>query len=146
MPVALLVFVLDRVTKAVVQASLTPGQHVQVLGDLLWVDYARNTGIAFSLARSHGSAVFIFDVVAILFIIYLALNLPPGETWMPIGLGLVLGGAVGNALDRVLAGAVTDFIDFRVFPVFNVADMGITVGAAVLAWRLYRGSRTEETA
>jgi len=143
-PVALGVFLADRVTKTLVQNSMSPGDHVAVLGDLLWIDYARNTGIAFSLARSHGAAVFVFDIVAIAFIVYLTTRLPPGETWMGLGLGLVLGGAIGNALDRVLAGAVTDFIDFRVFPVFNVADMGVTVGAALLAWRLYAGSRHAE--
>ena len=142
-PVGLVVFILDRLTKLMVQHSLSPGDHVVVLGDILWIDYARNTGIAFSIARSHGSAVFVFDLVAIAFIVYLARRLPAGEPWMSLGLGLVLGGAVGNALDRVLAGSVTDFIDFRVFPVFNVADMGITVGAVLLAWRLYAGSRRE---
>ena len=143
-PVALGVFLLDRLTKTLVQHSMSPGDHVSVLGDLLWIYYARNTGIAFSLARSHSSAVFVFDIAAIAFIIYLTSRVPAGEPWMRLGLGLVLGGAIGNAVDRVLAGSVTDFIDFRVFPVFNVADMGITVGAALLAWRLYAGSRQGE--
>ncbi|GAC1335074.1 MAG: signal peptidase II [Candidatus Dormibacteria bacterium] len=144
-PVALTVFALDRISKLLVQRSMAPGDHVSVVGDLLWIDYTRNAGIAFSIARTHGGAVFIFDVVAIAFILYLAFRLPPGEPWMRLGLSLVLGGAIGNALDRVLAGSVTDFIDFRVFPVFNVADMGITVGAALLAWRLYAGSRRSKT-
>jgi signal peptidase II len=143
-PIALAVFLLDRLTKFLVEANMAVGDHVAVLGNLLWIDYTRNSGIAFSLARAHGNLVFVFDIVAIAFIIYLALRIPPGEPWMRLGLGLVLGGAIGNALDRVLAGSVTDFIDFRVFPVFNVADMGITVGAAILAWRLYLGSRRAE--
>jgi len=142
--VAATVFALDRLTKLLVQRSMSPGDHVSVVGDLFWIDYARNTGIAFSLARTHGGAVFIFDLVAIAFILYLAFRLPPGEPWMRLGLALVLGGAIGNATDRVLAGSVTDFIDFRVFPVFNVADMGITVGAVLLAWRLYAGSRRSQ--
>jgi signal peptidase II len=144
--IALAVFLLDRLSKLAVQHSLAPGEHFPVLGDLLWVDYARNTGIAFSLARGQGGLVFVFDVVAIAVIVYLARRVPRREPWLRVGLGLVLGGAVGNALDRVLAGSVTDFIDFRVFPVFNIADMGITIGAALIAWRLYAGSREPDRA
>jgi signal peptidase II len=139
--VALAVVVVDRVTKLAIQHNLRLGDHVSVVGDLLWFDHSQNTGIAFSLATSHSSIVFVFDMVAILFILYLARRVPPGEPWLRLGLGLVLGGAVGNVVDRVLAGSVTDFIDFRVFPVFNVADSAITVGAILVAWRLYAGSK-----
>ena len=138
--VAIAVFIVDRLTKVAIQQNLPLGQHVSVVGDLLWFDHSQNTGIAFSLATSHSSIVFVFDVLAILFIVYLARRVPAGERWMRLGLGLVLGGAIGNVVDRVLAGSVTDFIDFRVFPVFNVADSAITVGAVLIAWRLYRGS------
>ncbi|MGI8608814.1 MAG: signal peptidase II [Candidatus Dormibacteria bacterium] len=142
--VALIVFVLDRVTKIAVQHNLALGEHVSVVGDLLWIDHSQNTGIAFSLATSFSSIVFVFDIGAILFILYLARRVPRTEPWMRLGLGLVLGGAIGNVVDRVLAGSVTDFIDFRVFPVFNVADSAISVGAILLAWRLYMGSKATE--
>jgi signal peptidase II len=139
----LVVLVVDRLTKLAVQHNLGLNQHVSLVGDLLWLDHTQNTGIAFSLARTHGGVVFIFDVLAIVFITYLARRAPHDERWLRVGLGLVLGGALGNVVDRVLAGSVTDFIDFRVFPVFNVADMGISVGAAIIAWRLWAGSRQE---
>ncbi|HEV1997116.1 MAG TPA: signal peptidase II [Candidatus Dormibacteraeota bacterium] len=142
--VALVVFILDRASKVAIQHNLALGEHVSVLGDFLWFNHSQNTGIAFSLATSHSSIVFFFDVIAILFILYLARRVPAGEPWMRLGLGLVLGGAIGNVVDRVLAGSVTDFIDFRVFPVFNVADSAITVGAILIAWRLYVGSKTTE--
>lgn len=139
----LVVLVLDRVAKLAVQHNLGLNEHVSVVGDLLWLDHTQNTGIAFSLARTHGGVVFVFDVLAIVFIAYLARRAPSHEPWLRIGLGLVLGGALGNVVDRVLAGSVTDFIDFRVFPVFNVADMGISVGAVIIAWRLWAGARQE---
>lgn len=140
---ALVVLVLDRITKLVIQHDLALNDHMSILGDLLWIDRTQNSGIAFSLARSQGGVVFVFDILAILFIAYLARRAPSGEPWLRVGLGLVLGGAVGNVIDRVLAGSVTDFIDFRIFPVFNVADIGITVGALIIAWRLWSGSRQE---
>jgi signal peptidase II len=139
--VALVVFILDRVSKLAIQQNLALGDHVAVLGGLFWFDHTQNSGIAFSLARSHGGVVFVFDIIAILFILYLTTRVPPGEPWLRVGLGMVLGGAIGNALDRVLAGSVTDFIDFRIWPVFNVADMGVTIGAVIIAWRLFAGSR-----
>ena len=141
--VALAVMVVDRLTKMAIQHNLALGQHVRVVGDLLWFDHSQNTGIAFSLATSHSSLVFVFDIIAILFILYLTRRVPPGETWLRLGLGLILGGAIGNVIDRVLAGSVTDFIDFRFFPVFNVADSAITVGAILVGLRLYLGSRQE---
>jgi signal peptidase II len=139
----LVVVVLDRITKLAVQQNLGLNEHVSVVGDLLWLDHTQNTGIAFSLARTQGGVVFVFDILAIVFIAYLARRAPNHEPWLRIGLGLVLGGAVGNVVDRVLAGSVTDFIDFRVFPVFNVADMGISLGAAIIAWRLWTGARQD---
>ena len=141
--VALLVFVADRLSKLAVQRTLAPGGHARVLGDLLWIDNAQNTGIAFSLARSHSDVVLVFAVVAIVAILFYSRRIPRGDTWMRVGLGLVLGGAVGNAFDRLVAGSVTDFIDIRVFPVFNIADSGITIGALLIAWRLWMGSREE---
>ena len=141
--VALAVLVVDRLTKVAIQHNLALGEHVRVVGDLLWLEHSQNTGIAFSLATSHSSLVFVFDILAILFILYLTRRVPPGEPWLRLGLGLILGGAIGNVVDRVLAGSVTDFIDFRVFPVFNVADSAITVGAVLVAWRLYVSSRPE---
>ncbi|MFN2465291.1 MAG: signal peptidase II [Candidatus Dormibacteria bacterium] len=140
--VALIIFVLDRLSKLAIQHSLGVGDHVPVLGDVLWLDHVQNAGIAFSLARSHGGLVFVFDVLAICFILYLTRRVPAAEPWLRVGLGMVLGGAIGNALDRVLAGSVTDFIDLRVWPVFNVADMGIDIGAVIIGWRLFAGSRT----
>ena len=141
--VALAVLVVDRLTKVAIQHNLALGEHVRVVGDLLWLEHSQNTGIAFSLATSHSSVVFVFDIIAILFILYLARRVPRREPWLRLGLGLILGGAIGNVVDRVLAGSVTDFIDFRVFPVFNVADMGISVGAVIIAWRLYVSSKPE---
>jgi signal peptidase II len=135
------VLIIDRLSKLAVERNLAPGAHVSVLGDVLWIDHTRNTGIAFSLFRTHGSLVFVFDLVAIGAILYFARRLPPAEPWLAVGLGLVLGGAMGNALDRVLSGAVTDFIDLRVWPVFNLADSAISVGALLVAWRLYAGPR-----
>jgi signal peptidase II len=141
--VALVIFVADRLSKLAIQRSLGIGDHVPVLGDVLWFDHVQNAGIAFSLAKSHGGLVFVFDVLAILFILYLTRRLPAGEPWLRVGLGMVLGGAIGNAADRVLAGSVTDFIDFRIWPVFNVADMGVDIGAVIIGWRLFVGSRTQ---
>jgi signal peptidase II len=137
--VALAVVVLDQVTKAIVRSSIPRGGSVDVLGILDLVN-ARNTGIAFSLFTDSGALVVVVALVALV-----ALGALLGRAghrplvWLPAG--LLVGGAVGNLIDRVREGAVTDFIDFPLWPAFNVADSAITVGVVALVWVLERRPR-----
>ncbi|MEE9350734.1 MAG: signal peptidase II [Thiotrichaceae bacterium] len=141
---AIIIFV-DQLTKWMAAANLTKGVPVEVTSFLnmtLWY----NEGAAFSfLAGQGGWQRWFFAVLAFsvsLFILNWLRTLPKTEKWTAIGLALILGGAIGNLIDRVLAGKVIDFIDFH-FPVpflnpdyhfatFNVADIGISIGAALL--------------
>ena len=99
----------------------------------------RNTGVAFGLLQGWGLWVALVTIGVLAGLALSAfrhghLNRP----LFPLGLGLVLGGAAGNLLDRVRIGAVIDFLDFRVWPVFNVADSCITIGAVLMGWVLLR--------
>ena len=81
------------------------------------------------------SAVVLLVIALVLFLLYgLFRKQLPANPWVYGGAGLLLGGALGNALDRTFRGAVTDFFDFRIWPVFNVADIGIVVGVVLLLW------------
>lgn len=143
---ALAVLVLDRLTKLAVQAWLPLGHSRPVLGRLLAITHAQNTGAAFSLGVGLGNLFLALELVAVGVILYLYRRVPPGELWMRLAMGMVLGGALGNAIDRVLSSAVTDFIDLGWWPVFNLADAGIVVGALILFWRLSKTSVSEEPA
>ena len=142
---SLAVVIADQSTKIAAVALLDPASSVEVIPTLDLV-LAYNTGAAFSFLSSAGGWqrwLFIGLAVAICgFILHWMRDLPRGARWYPLALSLILGGAVGNVIDRVRIGAVVDFIDFHVgdwhWPAFNVADSAICVGAALLVLGMFR--------
>jgi signal peptidase II len=127
----LLVIVLDQGAKALIEANLVPGEHVDVLGPLGFT-LVHNRGVAFGLASGGGAALVALTIVALLFVgVLFARN--PTRPWMWVAVGLLAGGAFGNLADRVRAGAVTDYVDVFTWPPFNLADVAITLGVVVLA-------------
>jgi len=126
----------DQVTKALVRAEVPFGSRDGVLPGVDLV-HTRNTGVAFSLFQGGGLLVIAFTAIAMIAIAAYFLRDPerPG-VWLPAG--LLLGGAGGNLVDRVLDGAVTDFIDLPAWPAFNLADMAITAGVVALLFVLER--------
>lgn len=134
--VAAIVVVLDQFTKALVTASIERGDTVEVIGPLRFT-LAYNDGIAFGLAGGGGVFVLLLSVVALIALGAFIASAPdkPG-TWLAGG--LILGGGIGNMIDRVRIGHVTDFILLPGWPAFNIADASITVGVVVLAWTVIR--------
>ena len=139
--IAGLTLVLDRISKWAVMDSLRPGESWNPVAALeRWVSltYVTNTGVAFGLFPDHGAVFMVIAVVVIAAIIFYYRYLP-GDQWLvQASLGLQLGGALGNLVDRLRYGHVIDFIDFKVWPVFNLADTAIVVAVSVLAWHLWR--------
>jgi signal peptidase II len=151
-PLAALLILADCGTKQLAEEKLLP-PHVphDVVGDVLRFTLAYNPGAAFSMYLGpHSRWIFMtFAAVVLLILFRLYRSLDEGDRWQAVALGLVTGGAVGNALDRVRsARGVVDFIDVGIgdhrFWTFNVADMGVTCGAILLALILWR--RDESTA
>jgi len=126
-----LVIVLDQGAKALIESNLVPGEQVDLLGPL-GLTLAHNSGVAFGLASGGGAALVALTVVALLIVgVLFARN--PTRVWMWVAVGLLAGGALGNLTDRVHAGAVTDYVDLLSWPPFNLADVAITLGVAMLA-------------
>ncbi len=126
----------DQITKAIAVARLTPGEPVHALDGIVYWTLQRNPGAAFSFLTS---VPWLFTILAFAISIGIVVYSPRVQGRLnAFALGLVLGGAVGNLVDRVarapgpFRGHVIDFIDFRVWPVFNVADSGVVVGAILL--------------
>ena len=127
----MLVFVLDRITKTLVQAQIPFGTEVPVIDHLVGITNVRNSGAAFGFAPAGANLFLIASVVvSIGLIVYVARN--RGSVWTDATLGLILGGTLGNAFDRVVYGTVTDFVNFHFWPVFNVADSAISIGVVLL--------------
>jgi signal peptidase II len=126
-----LVVALDQGAKALIEASMVAGEHVDVLGPLGFT-LTHNRGVAFGLASGGGTALVALTVVALAFVgVLFARN--PTRPGMWIAFGLLAGGALGNLIDRVRADAVTDYVDIFSWPPFNLADVAITLGVVVLA-------------
>ncbi len=140
--VAILTLVLDQISKRVVMTSFRVGESWNPVAALeRWVSltYVTNTGAAFGLFPDYGGVFMVIAVVVVVAIIVYYYRYLPGEQWLvQISLGLQLGGAMGNLLNRLFYGHVIDFIDFKVWPVFNVADSSVFIGVVILAFQLLR--------
>jgi signal peptidase II len=130
--IAVLVYTVDRVTKWVVQRELAGRPPIDLISGVLRLRYTTNTGGAFGLFG--GQAWLFFLATLVVCVVIVAASTRLGSVPSAIGLGLILGGALGNLTDRLVRGprGVVDFIDFRVWPVFNAADSAIVIGAVVI--------------
>ena len=142
--VAVLVFVLDRVTKIAVETSLAVGASVSVVGEWVTIRHITNSGAAFGLLPERTTVLSILSVLAVFAIVYYYRRLAANSTLIAATLGMQLGGAFGNLVDRVGQGYVVDFVDVGIpggvrFWSFNVADSSIVVGiiavTALLWWQ-----------
>lgn len=127
------VFVVDRIVKSAIRANVTPGEHIQVIPGLDIV-HTTNRGIAFGLFPGHQRVVAVVTALALCFIAGALLASGRRTLAVMLGGGMLVGGAVGNLVDRLTHDGVTDFIAVTShWPPFNVADMGIVIGAALAA-------------
>ena len=147
--VAVGVLALDVATKVAVVAELEGKRVLELLGGQLLIRVSRNPGAAFSFAEG---ATLLFTAVAIaVVVVIIKVSRRLASTGWALSLGLLLGGATGNLLDRLLRtpgpgrGAVVDFIDFQVFPSFNVADSAIVVGGLLAVLLSFRGIEVDGT-
>lgn len=146
--IAVGVILIDQVTKVVATESISRGEEVEVIGPLKFT-LTFNDGVAFGLAGGGGILVIALSMVALVALGAFIASAPDRlGTWLAGG--LILGGALGNLLDRLRLGHVTDFILLPNWPAFNLADASITVGVILLAWTVIRhddsGSKKGEDA
>jgi signal peptidase II len=155
--VAVLVVLADQATKYLVRANLRPGQSLSLAPwttPVFQITYVTNTGAAFGLFPGWSQILIAIAVIVIAALVWYYFQLPDGQWLMHVALGLQLGGASGNLIDRLrFGGSVADFIDLNFWPlawwpVFNVADSSIVVGVVLLAllmiweeWREERANR-----
>ena len=133
---ALVVLALDVVTKALVVSRLAEGESVRLIPGVLFLTHTTNTGGAFGMSTG---TPWLFGVVSTAVVLLITWNARyVRSAWKAVSLGLILGGAAGNLLNRLsdglgFSGRVVDFIDVRIWPVFNLADSAIVAGAVMLA-------------
>lgn len=145
--IILIIVIVDQLTKIVVDQTLFLHQSIPVIDNFFSLTYIRNKGAAFGILANSAATfrlavLIVFSLVAIGFVISLIRRLPESERWLTVSLAFILGGALGNLIDRVWYGEVIDFLDFYWstfhWPAFNVADSFITVGVVMALFRFLR--------
>jgi len=130
----------DQLTKYLVTSRLALDDGVHVAGPF-WIHHVQNSGIAFGLFSSATAVVIVATGIAVTWMLVFFGRSGARHPVLPVALGLVIGGSVSNLLDRVRLGYVTDFLDFRYWPAFNLADSFIVIGVLVLLAVLVRNER-----
>ena len=127
--------ILDQLTKAIVVSQMALYEEVPFLPGLIRFYHTRNTGAAFSMFSDNRWVFMVFSVIAMIIMTYLLVKFHGRHWLLSVSLAAVLGGGIGNMIDRVLSGYVVDFLDFQFmkFAVFNVADIFVTCGSVALA-------------
>ncbi len=127
-------FVLDQITKTYVKTNLPLGQSNEVIKDFFYFTHVENTGAAFGILKNGRYFFIVLTIIISLVLIYIIVK--NKSAFLRLSISIVLGGALGNFMDRLLYGKVTDFFDFYIFgydyPVFNVADACINIGTILL--------------
>ncbi len=137
---AAVIFALDQITKFLVVKNIPLHESWSfwpAFDRLFKFTFITNTGAAFGMFPQLGNAFTLIALVVIFGIVTFYHYLPTGNFWVRVSLGLQLGGAMGNVLDRLTRGYVVDFVKIGFWPIFNIADLAIVVGVAILAYYLW---------
>lgn len=134
----LAVVILDQFSKYIVVENMALGESIPIIEEVFHLTYILNPGAAFGMF-AHNRLFFIAIAVIVIGIIIWARKEILASPWeVKAGCGLFLGGAIGNLIDRVRQGLVIDFFDFRIWPVFNIADIAICIGVGLIIWNLLK--------
>jgi signal peptidase II len=136
------VIILDQWTKSLAKTYLLGSdgsgpRSIPLLGDYIRLTYVENRGAAFGLLQDQTTFFILVGVIVVVVIVASYRQIDDPGWLLNLALGLQMGGALGNLVDRIAYGSVVDFFDLSVWPVFNVADSAICVGVALLAWNLF---------
>ena len=125
---------LDQLTKWLTVVNLDLHETFPLWQDVFHFTYERNTGMAFGMLKDHRWVFMVFSTVAIVALLVYLFRFRPESRWMQISMAFIIGGGIGNMIDRIFLGYVVDFFDFRLinFAVFNVADSFVCIGAGMM--------------
>ena len=125
---------LDQLTKWLTVVNLAEYESFPLWQDVLHFTYVKNTGMAFGMLKDHRWVFMVFSTIAIVALIVYLFRFRPESRWMQVSMAMIIGGGIGNMIDRVFLGYVVDFIDVTLinFAVFNVADSFVCVGAGIM--------------
>lgn len=141
------VVIVDQLSKFVILNNFLANESRQIVKDIFHLSLVFNQGFAFGLFANLSSVIwtviYLLAVGTIIFIFCFSKKLFPQSNYIKIPLALIVGGALGNSIDRIRFGYVVDFLDFRIWPVFNLADSAITIGTCLLILQILKKNRSK---
>ena len=142
--IGILVFIIDQLVKHLVVSTMHLGQSLPVIKGIFHITYVLNPGAAFGMLEHQRWFFILVALAAVLLGAAFYKKLQQESFLMRSGAGLLLGGAVGNLADRIQSGLVVDFLDFRIGPVFKIADIAICAGAGILIFDIWQRRNEDE--
>jgi signal peptidase II len=136
---------IDQASKMIVMRAMAFGESIPVLPPVLWLTPWKNTGMAFGLLSGANAVVGVLAALTALFLLLYNRGQWQTSRLVRVGLGMLLGGAIGNLIDRARLGYVVDFLELPYWPVFNFADSCIVIGGVLLAWSALRPKASRES-
>lgn len=134
--ISFLVLIIDQITKYFVSSHFYLGESVQVIPNVFHWTYILNPGAAFGMLDGNRWFFVAIAVLVCAGVWYFRKELQQESVMVQNGAALFIGGAIGNLIDRIFIGQVIDFFDFRIWPIFNVADIAICVGVGLIIWNI----------
>ena len=135
---AFIVVLLDQLTKFLIKQNFLLNHSIPIIKNIFHLTYITNTGSAFGLFKGLNLFFMLFSIIVIIVIFYYINKIKNNEKYLQFAVGLLLGGTIGNLIDRIAYGSVIDFIDFRIWPVFNIADSAVTISVILLIILLWK--------
>ncbi|HZK01738.1 MAG TPA: signal peptidase II [Anaerovoracaceae bacterium] len=136
--VILLSVAIDQISKIFIRTGMDMNESIPVVDGIFHITYVRNYGAAFSILQGKQALLITVTLISIICIaVYFAIHLRKNHWALSLALALIVGGGLGNLIDRIRLGYVVDFFDFRIFPVFNIADICVCCGCGILILYLF---------
>ncbi|MFH1316457.1 MAG: signal peptidase II [Candidatus Woesearchaeota archaeon] len=139
--VVISIIIIDQITKFLIRSNLSIGEYITLINKFFFIRHITNTGAGFSILENSNSLLIWISLI-IIGIILFNYDKIIKDRWYIVSFSLIIGGAIGNLIDRILIGHVTDFISFYIifdyFPAFNLADTAISIGAIILLISLFK--------
>ncbi|NMA01446.1 MAG: signal peptidase II [Clostridia bacterium] len=133
---ALLILIFDQGTKWLIKENMELYQSIPIIPNIFHLTYIENPGAAFGILANQRIFFIIITFIILAFIYYFYRQLKENQVLLKIALGMVVGGALGNLIDRWRSGTVTDFFDFQIWPIFNIADTAVVVAMLYISYKV----------
>lgn len=133
---ALLILIFDQGTKWLIKENMELYQSIPIIPNIFHLTYIENPGAAFGILANQRIFFIIITFIILAFIYYFYRQLKENQVLLKIALGMVVGGELGNLIDRWRSGTVTDFFDFQIWPIFNIADTAVVVAMLYISYKV----------